>query len=38
MAGVVAEFVVVSAEVLDEGVSVDDDAGGAVGLEAAHRL
>ena len=37
MSGVGAEFVVAAAEVLDERVSADDDARGAVGLEAAHR-
>ena len=36
MAGFGAELVVAASEVLDEGVSADDDACGPVGLEAAH--
>jgi len=35
--GLDAEFVVAPSEVLDEGVSSDDDGGGAVAFESAHR-
>ena len=37
VAGFDAEFVVASPDVLDERVAADDDARGAVGLDAAHR-
>lgn len=36
--GVVVEMVVASAEVLHHRVTLDHDAGGAVGLQAAHQL
>jgi hypothetical protein len=38
VSGVGTEFVVASSEVLYEGVSVDDHAGGAVGLGAGSRV
>ncbi len=37
IAGFVAEFVVPTSQVLDEGVTADDDARGLDGLQAAHR-